>query len=652
MNKVKSLRYRYRIIIAIVIAVAAAGIVEVLMNARSLVSPRVSFETAVIDMEELPDPTGGRERYQSGAESYTPVSGTARPVYEDPVYLKFPLDNSYVNHVYVGSESTENIPYTVLLDTWSIYGQEKYTEKDDTLIGILGVGVTHVSDKVENLFIVLDRENAQYLTTVRVSNFFEFQWQRFLLFLALSAGVCMLVFLRELITKRMELCFLVISISFGAALTFSHGITLNCWDEQVHYSCINQMSYFGRVGLSDANELYYSLGVPGSDTEEELEGIAAYVDTLDEEVGTQPPDYPYTTVFGRVGYVFQAIGMYLGRVLSCSFSARVYISNLFNLISYSIIMMFAIRFCKLGKHILFFIGLLPIQLVLATSFSYDAFVNAFLMLGYAVFTKVFMSEGPINKKWVALGLAAMAVGVIPKAVYFPMVLIYAFLPKERFASKKSRRLFILLLFGIAFALAATFVLPTIMAGHGGADLYSDPRRAAADTHGQLMMILQEPLKYLRLLVQNIFEWQAPYYLGNKVWTNFAYAGKYTGLGMYLIPVFFAFLALTEGSREDLGERKLRAVKIGSVVLMFLSQCLIWTALYLAFNPVGAERIAGVQGRYLIPFAFWMLMLFFNKKIHCSLGELAYRRIIMSASIGILFLSIWTVYFGNQWWNIL
>ena len=651
MKTVKSLRYPYKLIIAFALAVVAAVLLELIFNAKSLVNPKVSFASPVSALEELPDPTGGRERYQPSAEAYTPVSGSGRHEYADPVYLKLPLDNSYVNHVYLGADTKEILPYTVLVDTWSIYGEEKYKETDDSLIGVLGTGVTHLSDKAENLFIVTDRENVSALTDLRVTNEFEFQWRRFLLFLALAVCVCALWVWKDLLLKRLDLVFLIISLSFGTAITFSHGITLNSWDEQVHYSCIYQMSYFGNVAKTPADDLYYSLSVPGSDTGEELDDISAWVDAQNTETARAAADYPYTTFFGRIGYVFQALGMALARLFGGGFSAQVYVSNLFNLISYSVIAALAIRFCKLGKYALFFLSLLPIQLVLATCFSYDAFVNAFMMLGYAIFTQEFVREGPIRKKWLILGIGAMALGIVPKAVYFPMILLYAFLPKEKFAGKKERRIFILILVGVALLLAATFVLPTLMSGSGGNDLYSDPRRASADTYTQLMLVLHHPLKYFRLLVENIFGWQAPYYLGNRVWTNFAYAGKYTGTGMYLVPLVFAFIALTQGSREDLAGRKTKALKIGSVVLMFLSQCLVWTALYLAFNNVGAERIAGVQGRYLIPFAFWMIFLFFNKKIHCSIGELTYRRILSGIGVFILFMSVYTVYFGDHWWNV-
>lgn len=652
-----------RIILLTAGILLAAVLIELIMDARSIISPKTTaaFETAAL--EEVPDPTGGRERYQHNADVVTPVSGTARQSYEDPVYLRMPLDNAYYNRLVLTTDGSENLPYTVLLDTYSIYGQEKYTEKDDVAVAVLNGGVTEFSDKLENLYLMLDRSNVEKLQNLSVENRFVFHWPRFLLFLALTTAIGILIFCRQLLTKRLDLVFLILGLFFGVAYTFSHGITLNSWDEQVHYSCIYQMSFPGDAADSDAYEAYAGLAVPGGDTTEELNGIATWADSVSASTGSMQKDYPYTTVFGRVGYIFQSLGMAIARLFGMSFSATIFFSNLCNMISYVLITALAIRLCRIGKQAMFFLGLLPIQFVLACSFSYDAFVNAFLMLGYALFTREYVSEEPFSWKRVIPGLVVLSIGILPKAVYFPVILLYLFLPRRKFADKKQRMLLFAIVLAAALVLAMTFVLPTLMAGSGGTDLYSDPRRSAANASEQLKMIFSEPLKYARLLFANIFDWQAPYYLGPKVWTNFAYAGKYTGTGLYLIPVFLCFISVTQGSMDD-GEngtsvlpenRKflgLLPMKIGTVVTAFLSECLIWTALYLAFNPVGAERIAGVQGRYLIPFAYMTMLLFYNKKIKCHLQLLTYNRIVIAGAAYITFLSAYMIYFGDTWYQVI
>lgn len=655
-----------KIIIRIILLMAgiffAALLIELIMDARAIISPKVTEQFEAAALEEVQDPTSGRERFQHHGEVVTPVSGTMRQSYEEPVYLKVPLDNAYYDRLVLRTDGSENLPYTVLLDTWSIYGQEKYIEKDDVAVAVLSGGVTEFSDKLENLYLLLDRSNVEKLQSLSVENRFVFHWPRFFLFLALTAAVGILVFARELLTKRLDLVFLILGLLFGISYTFSHGITLNSWDEQVHYSCIYQMSFAGDAQDSDAYEAYAGLSIPGGDTTEELTGISAWADSVSGSTGTMQKEYPFTTVFGRVGYIFQSLGMGLARLLGMSFSATIYFSNLCNMLSYVLIMALAIRLCKIGKQAMFFLGLLPIQFVLACSFSYDAFVNAFLMLGYALFTREYVSEELLSWKRVIPGLIVLSIGIIPKAVYFPVILLYLFLPKRKFTDKKQRLLLFAIVIVLALVLAMTFVLPTLLAGSGGADLYSDPRRSAANASEQLKMIFSEPLKYGRLLISNILDWQVPYHLGNKVWTNFAYAGKYTGTALYLIPVFLCFITVTQGSMDN-GENDTAALpedrkwlgllpmKIGIVITAFLSECLIWTALYLAFNPVGAERIAGVQGRYLIPFAYLTMLLFYNKKIKCHLTLSTYNRIVIGGAAFITFLSAYMVYFGDLWYQV-
>lgn len=53
---------------------------------------------------------------------------------------------------------------------------------------------------------------------------------------------------------------------------------------------------------------------------------------------------------------------------------------------------------------------------------------------------------------------------------------------------------------------------------------------------------------------------------------------------------------------DGGEgRELSALQRGAALLLgFATLCLVWTALYLSFTPVGADVIRGVQGRYYLP----------------------------------------------------
>ena len=142
----------------------------------------------------------------------------------------------------------------------------------------------------------------------------------------------------------------------------------------------------------------------------------------------------------------------------------------------------------------------------------------------------------------------------------------------------------------------------------------------------------------------------------KSWTNLVYAGMYTGTGTYLVAIVLTFLALTQGSM-DAEEHKntgldMRPIKVGGLILSLLSEMLVWTAMYLAFNPVGAERIKGVQGRYLFPYVFLMVLLFYNRKIECRLEKKTVNCLIVGAASFITFVTIYMVYYSGLWMNVL
>lgn len=633
---------------------------ELILETPSLVRPKVMQTFEAGKLEKVTNPVEGRELYHLNADLVEPVRGTERQTYEDPVWIQVPLDGAYYNHFYMGLSGEDNIPYTLILDMLSIYGEYKYSEVDDTAVAVIGQGVSHIGGKIRNVYVQMDRKNLPALTNIIVSNHTDLNWRRWLLFLPLMTAIYLLIFGRGLIEKRLELVFLILGILFGTAYTFSHGITLNGWDEQVHYSCIYQMSYLGGVDQSDANSMYENLMVPGSDTSEELTDISAWVNSKAKVSGSQPKDYPFTTVFGRVGYVFEAMAMGIARLFGGPFAAMIYICNLANMLVYVLITTIAIKHCRIGKPIMFFMALMPIQFVLACAFSYDGFVNAFMMLGFALFTEEYVDRGPVNYKRLACGLLAMGLGIIPKAVYSPAILIFALLPKRKFENttnpKKERRKLLAVCLIAALLLAATFILPTLMSGSGGTDLYSDPRRAAANVSEQLKLVFSHPFAYAGLLLDNIFKSQAPYYLGTKVWTNFAYAGKYTGTALWLVPAFLTFITLTQAETEEgllpQDEKGFCLVKAGGLILAFLSECLVWTALYLAFNPVGEERIAGVQGRYILPFAYVISLLFYNRRVHTGLSKRSYHMIIVAGAAYVMFQAAYVIYFGCGWYNVI
>lgn len=676
-------KYWKSIVIAVIAVIAVLGIatfVEIIgFEWKTVRSPRTEHVYSLQDATETENPIEGRDHYLAAGETISETDDYSEHSYEQPVFYRFDFPSEFLNRLQIKlkepleAEDFRNIDYTVIVNTASTYGEDKYTWLDDSASCLLGCGITELRDVSKSVYIELEQEDAERIESITFANRFVFNYERWLLFVALIGALAVMIVFRKFLMERLELVFLILAMTFGISILFSHGITPLCWDEQIHFSCIYQMSYPGDVPQTESYTAYTTLQLPRGNTIEEHELLSAWADTRNDTGAAvyAPKNYPHTTVFGRVGYIFEAVSMFLARLFGAGFSACIYISNFVNLLMYVVVVTVAVRLAAFGKRAMFFIAMMPVPLLLATAFSYDAFTNAFLLLGFAILSREYADPQKLNYKRMAVCAAAFALGVIPKAVYFPLAFLPAFLPKEKYRSKKERNIYWLLLLVLALALAATFVLPTILAGSGGADLYSDPRRATANVSAQLSLILHHPVKYAKLLFTNIFSWQLPWYLGMKSWTNFVYSGMYTGTGTYLIPVVLTFLAITQGSVDfpesdqeagaNSGKKEISGtgimpsftrLKVGAVILSLISQMTIWSAMYLAFNPVGAERIKGVQGRYLFPFVWLVILLFVNKRIVCRLSQRTYNMIISGFAAFITFLTCYMIYWSGMWMNVI
>lgn len=656
-------------LLSIIIILGLAAVIELAgFERKSVLNPKVSVTYTTGQAERIENPIDGRGSYLASGETITQVDESWINHYENPVYLRYNFQPNFFNRVQLTLTTDHEVPYTILVNTTSDFGTDKYTYLDDKASVLLQTGITEIKDVSKSVIIVMEEADAAQVSGVTFSNAIHFNYERWFLIIAILTAIAILTVFRSIFLDRLHLVFLILGLTFGISILFSHGITGLCWDEQIHFNCMYQMSYIGDVPQTESYLAYSNLQFPEVNTIDEQILLSQWADAHEnmDTAERAPHNYPYTTFYGRVGYFVQAITMCIARAFGAGFTWQIYLANLANLLFYVILVSLAVKLCVIGKRTIFFIGLMPVPLLLATAFSYDAFVNSLLLLGYAIYTREYISKGAINYKRLGLAAGIMALGIIPKAVYFPVILMLAFLPKEKYQSVKERRRWVLILLIIVILLAATFVLPTIMSGNGGSDLYSDPRRTTANTYEQLMLILGHPLQYAKLLFGNILSWQLPWYFGMKSWTNLVYSGMYTGTGTYLVAIMLVFLAMTQGSadryhlsdedtetaRTEAGELDMRPFKVGAVLLSFASELLIWTAMYLAFNPVGVERIKGLQGRYLFPFVFLMVMLFYNRKIECKMKKSTYNTIVIAATAFITSVTLYMVYYSGLWMNVL
>lgn len=315
----------------------------------------------------------------------------------------------------------------------------------------------------------------------------------------------------------------------------------------------------------------------------------------------------YTNDLIYIAYIPGAIILKAARGLGLNFIQAFILGKWINLLIYSILFSCSIKILKnKGKIIVAMIGLIPTGLFMATSYSYDWWIIAFIVLGFSMFAGEIQMGRKISTKKMLLIVACMVIGMLPKAIYFPLMLPLLMQRKDKYEKSKICR--VIVLCGMA-ALVAKFVFPILFGGIGSGDI-----RGGTDVNSvkQVKFILTNPFKYAKILVEFLLGYisldAAEGYL-----TYMAYYGQSKFFGMCI--VVLAAVAILD-NRVKSGERTkffktITAASIGITIV------LVATALYVSFTAVGAETIAGCQPRYLIPALFPALYFLCDLDINVS-----------------------------------
>ncbi len=363
-------------------------------------------------------------------------------------------------------------------------------------------------------------------------------------------------------------------------------------------------------------------------------------------------------------YLPQALGIALARAFSDSPLNYLYWARLFNLITAIILIFLAIRTTPLHKWVFFMLGVMPMTVSQMASVSYDAptigisflLIAQILDFGFGVHEK-------ISKKGIFILFLLTVLLAFTKPPYFLIAVAFLLIPVARIGSlKKYAILFTgLLLAGILIsqfpgalssiaqsvfvrkANAATFTPLSLQPAYAelqtgqldedkpettGTVAMKTPDTSSQSTQppdtltppplptspydasAQTKFILDKPFRYAGILINSVIKYAGLYmtsFVGLFGWND-------TGLPdplVYFYLIVILLVAATDINKEvKIGWRQ-KAILI-SVFLVCL--VIIETGLYLYSNLVGTDFIVGVQGRYFIPLAPLVFLLFYQRKL--------------------------------------
>ena len=451
--------------------------------------------------------------------------------------------------------------------------------------------------------------------------------------LSLCVAAVLLIRLRHILIDKVEVGFLVLSLSFGIiACTCMPVIAEVAWDGQIHFDFANALSYVldaeytgadkvmvrpdavEILNLKDSGDIA-ALWNPKQDAYSVARANAALRD-LDElditacvETGTLSGSSTVSQT--TIGYIPHAVGLWLGRLLSLSAPARYFLARLVSVMTYSAIFYLAIRRLRSGKSIVAAIGLLPTPLLSAANFSYDPWCFAWITYSVARYISV-LQQGRMRRCDACAILLSFVAGALVKAVLFPLLLLYLLAPRRIFGSRGDERLFRLATVLSAVVLLASFVIPFLVSGRGGND-----QRAQGDVNSsaQLAFILSNPLEYAMTLLNFCLGFVSPLntVAFNNALTGFPYLtfdASRVGITAALELGLIVVCTVIDRDNDDRAYRG-AVPKIASTIGMASALGLIVTALYVAFTPVGSHSVEGVQQRYLLPLFSFMFLVLLN-----------------------------------------
>ena len=460
---------------------------------------------------------------------------------------------------------------------------------------------------------------------VSINNQLKINKYRILYIAAILNLLLILYVFRKELSHRPEVIFLLICLTIGGLFILVAPTRFISWDEHIHFYRTFDWFEKGEVNWSQAEYYQYHYhekedNMPFLSKEEK----AMQIQYLNLSDGYNVDQYEKSFFqLSSIGYFHMAIVIKICKLLGVSFYSTLLFGKLANLFLYSILIAFAIKIVPYLKRTLMVLCLMPTPILLAVSYSYDVFVNGFLILGIALLLReYYYADKQMKVKDGTLMLLCFIMGSCPKAVYIPLILSFLFLPASKFKNSKSQLIWKCVAMISFVLLMMSFVVPSV-----GDNMEGDLRGGNTSVTQQMQLILHHPIAYIKVFLRNFYNTFDDFVLGRSSLAHMAYVGHhkmYTSVTVIMVAVFF-----TE-PRVVLPQKSKNSLRNFKIVMIFLVTGvigLIWTALYLSFTEIGMETIAGVQARYYIPLLLPVLSMLYSDKIKTGWKEEKYNFII-------------------------
>lgn len=424
------------------------------------------------------------------------------------------------------------------------------------------------------------------------------------------------VIFHKYIWKHVHIYFMILTMLVGSVYIMGQPPVPVSHDEQLHYTNTSYVSWGATTKISASDyyvfSRYYQSGYYNIFQKDQRNAWVEEVNIVDGQGHTMP----YANIMGlaEMPYYLTGIALYVFRFLGFEFITRYLLGKFVNLFIYA--SCFALSIWLLpgrGKLLLSMIGLIPTNIIMAASYGCDWWIIAFVALGFSLFIRELQMHDKISTKKFTLSTLVITIGMLPKAVYFPVLFPMMLMKKDRYEESKKCR--VITVIG-AIVLVLSFILPLVISVDTGGAAGGGDLRGGSDVNaaGQIAYILGNFGEYMKVL----FGYMKVYLDPDKTYAILN-ATAYQGRGPFFTACLMtlAVAAALDNTDKPVFKGREPLTVLGNYIGNFGAVVLVITALYVGYTPVASATVNGCQPRYLLPILFPFLYFAGENKLSTS-----------------------------------
>ena len=304
-----------------------------------------------------------------------------------------------------------------------------------------------------------------------------------------------------------------------------------------------------------------------------------------------------------VGYIPQAIGISLAKILHLSEIWMVLLGRAINVLFASAIARYAVKIIKGFKIPIMAICCMPMAVYQAASLSIDCTINYCSILTIAYFIRLYESiDKSITIRQIGCFCLICFIAGISKITYMALTCLIILLPKRKFKDSKSYYIAFIAVLSMGIIAVLWYIytlgLPKIVNEQTNYLIQNN-----VNIVEQSIFVMNNFLQVMHMLLRELLA------NGQQIFSGFFTFGwlSYSApLLTYLYSLFYGSILLLYPNITVFDKK----VKVGIIGICFLIFIATETIMYLTWTGVGSLSVAGVQSRYYLPLLA-LFPMFFN-----------------------------------------